>query len=107
MIGINAGMLFEPIMRRIFLNYPVRVQIAVEFKRLAVFIKFAFRRIMLISGLLDFIIADGATGGFNESGINGNAFIDSEPLGFKLAKDFGVDLIHGFFGKPCSKTGEC
>jgi hypothetical protein len=27
----------------------------VELKRLAVYIKFAFRRIMLISGLLDFI----------------------------------------------------
>jgi hypothetical protein len=79
----------------------------VEFKRLAVFIKLALRPIMLISGLLDFVIANWPTGGFNESGIDGNAFIDSEALGFKLAKNFGVDLIHGFFGKPCSKTGEC
>ena len=106
-IGVNRGMFFEPIMRRIFLNNPVRVQIAMEFKRFAVFIKFAFRRIMLISGLLDFVIADRPTGGFNESGINGNAFIDSEALGFKLTKNFGVDLIHGFFCEPCSKTGEC
>ena len=66
-IGINAGMFFESIMGRIFLNHPVRVQIAVEFKRLAVFIKFAFRRIMLISGFFDFVIADRATGGFNVS----------------------------------------
>ena len=42
---------------------------------------------MLICGFLDFFIADRATGGFNESGLNGNAFIDSEALGFKLAKD--------------------
>ena len=28
---------------------------------------------MFISGLLDFIIADRSTGGFNESGINGDA----------------------------------
>jgi hypothetical protein len=55
---------------------------------------------MLISGFLDFVIADRATGGFNQSGINGNVFIDSEALGFKLAKNFGVDLIHGFFGPP-------
>ena len=78
-----------------------------EFERFAVFVKFAFRRIMLISGFFDFVIADRATGGFNESGINGNAFIDSEALVFKLAQDLGVDLIHGFFGKPCPKTGEC
>jgi len=86
-IGINAGMFFEPIMRRIFLNHPVRVQIPVEFERLAVFIQFAFRCIMLISGFFDFVVANRATGGSNESGINGNAFIDSEALGFKLSQD--------------------
>ena len=62
---------------------------------------------MLISGFFDFVIADRAVGGFNQSGINGNAFIDTEALGLKLAQNFGVDLIHGFFGKPCSKAGEC
>ena len=56
---------------------------------------------MFISGLLDFIIADRSTGGFNESGINGDAFIDGEALGFKLTKDFGIYLIHGFFRKSC------
>jgi hypothetical protein len=54
---------------------------------------------MLISGFLDFIIPDRMTGGFNESGINGNAFIDSEVLGFKLAKNLGVELIHGILGQ--------
>jgi hypothetical protein len=33
-IGINAGMLFEAIMRDIFLNNPVRDQITMEFKRI-------------------------------------------------------------------------
>ena len=75
-------------MRRIFLNHPVRVQIAMEFERIAVFVKFAFRRIMHISGFFDFVIADRATGGFNESGINGNAFIDSEGLGLQTGAGF-------------------
>jgi hypothetical protein len=43
------------------------------------------------------IITDGMTGGFNESGINSNAFIDGNALAFELAEDFGVYLIHGFF----------
>jgi hypothetical protein len=55
---------------------------------------------MLISGLLDFLIADRATGGFNEPCISGNAFVDSETLGFKLSQVFGFDLIHGFLGPP-------
>jgi hypothetical protein len=44
---------------------------------------------MFISGLLDFIIADRPAGGFNESGINGDAFIDGEALrGLKNWMDF-------------------
>jgi len=49
MVDIDRGMFFQTVMRLIVFRNPVRVQIAVEFKRLAVFIKFAFRRIMLIS----------------------------------------------------------
>ena len=78
-----------------------------EFKRLAIFVKPALRRIMLISGFFDFFIADRAAGGFDKSGINGDALIDSEALELKLSKDIGVDLIHGFFWKPCSEAGEC
>ncbi len=62
---------------------------------------------MLILGLLDFVIADRPTGGFNEPGINGNAFIDSESLGLKLAKNLRVDLIHSFFGQSFSEAREC
>jgi hypothetical protein len=58
---------------------------------------------MLISGLLDFVIANRPTGGFNASGIDGNAFIDSEALGFKLAKNFGVDLSSKVFSLELCK----
>jgi hypothetical protein len=51
---------------------------------------------MLNSDFFDFIIADSAAGGFNEFGFNGNAFIDSEASGFKLTKNFRVDLILSF-----------
>lgn len=45
------------------------------------------------------IIAERSAGGLDESGINGNAFIDSQTLVFKLAQNFGIELIHGFFGE--------
>jgi hypothetical protein len=41
-----------------------------ELKRLAIFVKLTFRRIMLISGFFDFVIADRAAREFNESNIN-------------------------------------
>jgi len=63
------------------------LKISGELKGFAVFIKFALGRIFYVSEFFDFIIADRATGGFNESGINGNAFIDSQALGFKLTQD--------------------
>ena len=59
---------------------------------------------MLISDFFDFVIADRATGGFNEPGINCNAFIVSEDLGFKLAKNYRVDLIYSNFGKSAPKA---
>ena len=43
------------------------------------------------------IIAEGTTGGFNESGIDGNAFIDGQALAFELSQDFRVELVHGLF----------
>jgi hypothetical protein len=78
-LGIDAGMFFEAIMGDIFLNNLFRVQVVVEFKRLSVFIKFAFRRIMFISGFPDFTIADRSTDGFNESGIDGSASLIVKP----------------------------
>ncbi|PQP34942.1 hypothetical protein C6A37_05130 [Desulfobacteraceae bacterium SEEP-SAG9] len=79
-------MFFESVVRRIFLNDPVRVQVSMKLKRLAVFIKFSFRRNTSISELFDFIIADGSTDGFNESFINGDSFIDGKPLGLRLGQ---------------------
>jgi hypothetical protein len=31
------------------------------------------------------------------SGINGNAMVDSEALGFELANNFRINLIHSIF----------
>jgi len=56
-----------------------------------------------------FIIAERPAGGFNEPGVNSDAFINAQALGFKLSQDLGVDLIHGFFGPPPadSEAREC
>ena len=61
---------------------------------------------MLISRFFDFIIADRMTGGFNESGVNSDAFLNAQPMVFKLSQDLGVDLIHSFFGESASKARE-
>ena len=52
---------------------------------------------MLFSIVLELFITKRAASGFNQSGINGDALVDSEALQFKLPKDIGVDLIHGIF----------
>ena len=54
------------------------------------YIQFAFRSIAFV---FEFVVADGPAGGFNDSSIHGNAFVDSQTLGFELAQDFG--------GLPC------
>jgi len=46
-------MVFEAIMRRIFLNSPIRVKIPGELKGLTIFIKLTFRGIMLIPEFFD------------------------------------------------------
>ena len=64
---------------------------------MAVFIEFSFKSISLFSYFFKLIIAEGTTGGFNESGIDGNAFIDGQALAFELSQDFRVELVHGLF----------
>jgi len=53
-----------------------------------------------------FIIAERPAGGFNKPGVNGDAFINAQALVFKLAQDFGIDLIHSFFGQSASEARE-
>ena len=60
----------------------------------------------MFSNFSQLIITEQAAGGFNEPGINGNAFIDGEFLAFELAKYFGVELILGQFGEPGPETRE-
>jgi hypothetical protein len=43
---------------------------------------------MFIPEFIDFFVADGPAGGFDKSGVHGNAFIDGQSFGFKLAQDF-------------------
>ena len=52
---------------------------------------------MLIPKFFNLVIANGTTGRFNKPRVNGYPFIDGKALAFKLTKDFGVDLVHGFF----------
>ena len=75
MVDINSRMFFEPVMDDIFLNNSVGIQVPMEFKWIALFIELAFRCIVFFSCLLDFVVADGATGRFDKSGIYGDAFI--------------------------------
>jgi hypothetical protein len=51
---------------------------------------------MLIPKFFNLVFADGTTDRFNKPRIDGNTFINSKALAFKLTKDFGVDLVHGF-----------
>jgi len=56
---------------------------------------------------VNLIIAEGMAGGLNEPCINGNTLIDSKALAFKLAEDFGIYLIHGFFRQSGSESRVC
>jgi len=87
-IGIDRGMFFKSVMGNIFLYNPIRVQIPGEFFGFTVFIKFTFRRIVFFFQFLEFLVADRPAGGFNESGINSDAFIDGKALAFELTEDF-------------------
>ena len=71
-----------------------------------IFINFTFESISFFSKLFDFIITDRMAGGFNQPGVNSDAFINAQALVFKLAQDLRVDLIHSFFGESASKARE-
>jgi len=53
-------------------------------KRIAIFIELAFRRVSFITLFFDIIITHGAAGRFDESGINGNTLVDTQPFFIKL-----------------------
>ena len=78
-------MLFESEVRLIFLNHPIGVQITRELFGVAVLIKFAFWGLAFFPQLLEFFVADGAAGGFDESGIYSNTFVDGQSLRCELA----------------------
>jgi len=82
-----SGGLFKTIMGFIFLYNPIRVQIPREPFGLSIFVKFTFRRIVFFFQFLEFLVADRPAGGFNESGINSDAFIDGKTLAFELTQD--------------------
>ena len=74
-INIYRGMLLQSIMGLVVLDYPVRLQITRELEGIPVLIQLAFRGVSLFSLLLDIFIADGVTGGLNQTGINGNSLM--------------------------------
>ena len=70
-------MFLQSIMGLVVLDYPVRLQITRELEGIPVLIQLAFQSVPLFSLLLDIFIADGVTGGLNQTGINGNSFINT------------------------------
>jgi len=64
-------------MRVIVLNYPIGFQISGELEGSAVLVELAFRCLSFFSEFFNFIIADWTTSGVNQSGIDGNAFINA------------------------------
>lgn len=97
-IGIHGGVFFESVMRSVFLNHPIRIQVAVELKRLAVFVQLAFRVIVFVSRLFDFIAADRPTAGFNQSP---SGFLVGGRIKFKTTKVKQNDSAESFFvAKP-------
>jgi len=63
---------------------PVGFQIPGVFFGFTVFIEFAFRGLAFFSQFFDFVVADRAVGEFHQPGIDGDAFVDGEPLLFEL-----------------------
>ena len=48
------------------------------------------RSIAFFFEFFELIVAEQPAGGFDESGIHGNALVDGQSFGFELAQDFGV-----------------
>ena len=74
--GIDGGVFLEPEVRLVILDRPVRFEITGKFKDVAVFIQLSLGSFSLFLFFLQFLLAEGMTGRFNQAGIDGYAFVD-------------------------------
>jgi len=74
--SIDRGMFLEPEVRLVILDRPVRFKIPGKFKDVAVFIQLTIGSFSLFLFFLQFLLAEGMTGRFNQAGIDGYAFVD-------------------------------
>ena len=105
-VGVHRRMFLQPKVRGIIFDHPVGLKIAGELQRLAVFIALPFFGLAVFTLLFQFILTQGSTGGLDQAGIHGHAFIDANSLLLELAQDLGVDRIHGGFGQSASEARE-
>ena len=103
-IDINCGMLFKTKVGTSFLTVQSDPRSRQNLSGLPFLSSFPSGVFLLCRCFLSSSLLSGQLA---ESGIDGNAFINRQALAFQLAQDFGVKLIHGFFGQSLSKTREC
>ena len=75
MVYIDGGMLFETKVRDIVFHRPVGIEIARIFKRFSLFISCALGSFSFLFFFFPLLRADGMTGGFNQTGVNSDAFV--------------------------------
>jgi hypothetical protein len=75
--GVDGGVLLEPEVRFVIFDRPVRFEFPGKLKEVAIFIQLTLGSFSLFLFFLQFLLAEGMTGRFNQAGIDGYAFVDS------------------------------
>ena len=97
-------MLFNPIMRLVILDGPVRIKIAGKLFRVADLINLAARAFRCFFQFFQPVFCQGPTGLFDQSSIHGHPSIYGKAIGMELLEKHGIDMAHGLFGKAFSET---
>lgn len=84
-VDVHGRMFLESVMGNVLLNDPIRVQVARKFLGFSVFIEIALGGIAFFFKFLQLLIGCGAAGGLDESGVDGNAFVDAQALCLELS----------------------
>jgi len=74
--GIHGGMLFQTKVGLVILDRPVGIEIAGKLHRLSQLIQISLRRLSFDPFFPQFVLAEGMTCRFHQTGIDGNALID-------------------------------
>ena len=75
-MGIDGGMFLKPEMRLVIFDCPVRFEIAGKLKDVAILVQFSLGCFALFLFFLQFLLTEGMAGRFNQTGIDGYAFVD-------------------------------